>query len=262
MNKRIFLIIITCVTIACIIIGSVVNLRFTVPSFSSVGRTVSKAVKKSLDSARNLDNDDYDFDEDIDIDIDDSVPGTHTFTNPLQEFDSIAIDANIMGVSVERGNRFEITGSYSKEALKPSFSVSGGTLKITQPKYRTKLVSNNNCKIVITIPYGNPLESVDINVDVGAVALKGIDLEDAQVVTDVGAVAVENVEFRELSVKSDVGAVAVELTQSVDEYNIDVRSDVGAIQINGAKVRRKYSKTGSTNKRINIKTDVGGIEIK
>ncbi len=262
MNKRIFLIIITCATIACIIIGSVVHLHFTVPSFSSVGRTVSKAVKKSLDSARNLDNDDYDFDEDIDIDIDDSVPGIQTFTNALQEFDSIAIDANIMGVSVERGNRFEISGSYSKEALKPSFSVSGGTLKITQPKYRTKLVSNNSCKIVITIPYGNPLESVDINVDVGAVALKGIDLEDAQVVTDVGAVAVENVEFRELSVKSDVGAVAVELTQSVDEYNIDVRSDVGAIQINGAKVRRKYSKTGSTNKRINIKTDVGGIEIK
>ena len=262
MNKRIFLIIITCITIVCIIIGAAIHLRFTVPSFTSVGRTVSRAVRKSLDSARNLDDDDYDFDEDIDIGINDSVPGTHTFTNPLQEFDSIAIDANIMGVSVERGNRFEISGSYSKEALKPSFSVSGGTLKITQPKYRTKLVSNNNCKIVITIPYGKPLESVDINVDVGAVALKGIDLEDAQIITDVGAVAIENVEFRELDVKSDVGAVSVELTHSVSEYNIDARSDIGAIQINNSNVKRKYNSTGSTNKRITVKTDVGGIEIK
>jgi hypothetical protein len=249
MNKRIFLIIISCVTIACIIIGACIHLRFSWPAFSSVRRSVSKAVEKSFEGVD--DYDDYDF-----------VPETRTFETDLQVFDSIKIDANVMGVSVERGNRFGISGTYAREALKPSFSVSGATLKITQPHNKIKLVTNGNCKIVITIPYGINLESVDINVDVGAVALKGIDLEDAQINTDVGAIAVENVEFRELRANSDVGAVSVELAQPISEYNIDAKSDVGAIQVNGSNAKRKYSQTGSTNKRIKIKTDVGGIDIK
>ena len=167
-----------------------------------------------------------------------------------------------MGVSVQRGNRFEISGSYSKEPLKPSFSISGGTLRINQPKYRTKLVTNGNCKIVITVPFGTQLDSANIDIDVGAVELDGIDVEDVQINTDVGAISIENVEFRELKANSDVGAVSVELTQAVSEYNMDIKSDVGAIEVNGTSRKRKYSQDGSTNKRIRIKTDVGGIAIK
>lgn len=252
MNKKIFLIILSCITIACIIAGACINLRFAAPAFSSVRKSLSKVVKNRFNSSEA-----YDFDEDIEYE-----PETRTFTSSLQSFESLEIDANIMGVSIERGNRFEISGNYSKEVLKPNFSISGGTLKVSQQKYRAKLVSNANCKIKITVPYGTTLESADINIDVGAVALKGIDLEDIQVNTDVGAIAVENVEFRELIAHSDVGAVSVELTQPVSEYNIDAKSDVGAIQVNGSNAKRKYNQSGTTNKRVSVKTDVGGIEIK
>ncbi len=252
MNKKTFLIIISCVTIVCIVVGACIHLRFAVPTFSSVRRSISRAVEESFDSIEDADEyGEYDF-----------LPETHNFSSPIQEFDSIVIDAKVMGITVERANRFEISGTYAKEALKPSFSVSGGTLKITQPNNKVKLVTNGNCKIVITVPYGTKLDSADINVDVGAVALKGIDVEDAQINTDVGAIAIENVEFREIRANSDVGAVSVELAQPISEYNIDAKSDVGAIQVNGSNAKRKYSQTGSTNKRIKIKTDVGGIDIK
>ena len=248
MNKRIFLIIISSVTIACIIIGAFIHMRFSMPVFSSVRRSVSKAVERSLDTVDEYD--DYDF-----------TPETRNFTNSLEVFDSITVNGRVMGISIERGNRFEISDTYTREALKPSFSVSGATLKITQPGYKSKLVTNGNCKIVITVPYGITLDSIEINVDVGAVALKGIDLEEADINTDVGAIAVENVEFDEIKANSDVGAVSIELVRPISEYNIDAKSDVGAIQVNGANAKRKYSQTGSTSKTVKIRTDVGGIDI-
>ena len=46
MNKRIFLIIISCVTIVCIVVGACIHLRFAVPTFSSVRRSISRAVEE------------------------------------------------------------------------------------------------------------------------------------------------------------------------------------------------------------------------
>ena len=264
MNKRTFMIIISCVTIFCIIAGAFINLRHVGPSVSKVGRSVSRSVRNSIKNARNNDYD-YDFDDDFDMDLElddlDSDPGAKKFTNTLESFEEVSINAKVMGVTIERGNRFEVSGSYTKAALKPNISVSGGTLKISQPDYKYKMVTNGNCKIAITVPFGTQLESINANIDVGAIELKGIDVEDIDLNTDVGAIAVNNVEFNELKANSDVGAVALELTKPLSEYNIDARSDVGAIQVDGASVKRKYNRQGSTNKRIKIKTDVGGIDI-
>lgn len=264
MNKKTFIIIISCVTIACIIAGAYINLGHVGRTVSSVGRSVSRSVRKSIKDAKNGEYDyDYDFDDDYDFDIDgdDAVIGTKTFENALEAFEAVNIDAKVMGVSIERGNRFEISGSYTRAALKPGFKVSGGTLRITQPEYKRKLVTNGNCKIVITVPFGTKLETINANIDVGAIELNGIDAEEIEINTDVGAIALSNVEFQWLKANSDVGAVSVHLTQPINEYTIDAKSDVGGIQVDGASIKRKYYRQGSTDKRIKIKTDVGGIEI-
>ncbi len=262
MNKKIFMIIITSITIVCIIAGTFYHFRYTMSDVAKVGKSISKSIKRGFDSESDWDFD-KDYDEDFDAASSDSIlPSKHTFTNPLPDFDTVSISGNVMGISIKRGNRFEISGSYNKEPLKPSFSVSGGTLRVSQPDYKKKLVTNGNCKIEIIIPFGTTLDFVDIDVDVGAVSVEGIDITRATIDTDVGAIAFKNVEFSGLTANSDVGAVSLELLHPVSEYNIEVKSDVGGIQINNANVRRKYSQAGSSNKKITIKTDVGGIEIK
>lgn len=263
MNKKTFLIIISCVTLVCILAGCFIHFRYSVRTMNSFGRSVSKAVRNGIRGVRNGDYE-YDFDDDfdIDIDVDEQEPGAKNFSNTLQSFDSIKINTYVMGVSIERGSRFEISGSYRRDALKPAFNISGGTLNISQPSYRHKLVSSGNCKVVITIPFGVKLENVDINIDVGAVEIKGIDMDEASINTDVGAIAINNVVFNELKANSDVGAVSIELVDPINSYDIDARSDVGAIQVNNASVKRKYVQKGTSEKKIKIKTDVGGIEIK
>ena len=268
MKKNTFLIIITCVTVFCILLGAYIHLSYQKPLIKSTGKTISRALREGFRSVKNDIRDDFDddfdedFDEDFNIDSDGSDTGTQKFSSALEKFDTIEINAQVMGVTVERGNRFEISGSYTRSALKPNFSVSGGTLVISQPKYRNRFTSNGNCKITIIVPFGTQMDSINANVDVGAVKLNGIDVQDIDIKTDVGAIAVSNVEFRELKANSDVGAVSVEVTQPLSEYNIDIKSDVGGIQVNNQNCKRKYSATGSTNKRIKISTDVGGIDIK
>lgn len=274
MKKNTFLIIITCVTVVCILAGAYIHLCYQKPLIRSTGKTISRALRNGFRSVRNDIRDDFDqdfdddFDEDfdndfdVDIDSDSSDSNAQKFSSQLEIFDSIQIDANVMGVSIKRGNSYEISGSYVRNAFKPNYSVSGATLRITQPKYKNRLVPNGNCKIVITLPFGIQLDSINANVDVGAVELNGIDVLDIDIKTDVGAIAVNNVEFRELKADSDVGAVSVEVTQPLNEYNIDVKSDVGGIQVNNQNCKRKYSATGTTNKRIKVRTDVGGIDIK
>lgn len=265
MNRKLFLIIISSVTVLCIILGACIHLGHAWSgSVKSVGKSVSKAVRQGIKVTRSYDfHIDDDEDElDIDIDDEDAESGTKNFSNTLSQFDSVEIDANVMGVKIERGNSFEISGSYTKTHLKPNVNITGGTLRISQPDYRRNRVTNGNCKIVITVPFGTRMDSFNAGIDVGAVSLKGIDIEDIQIKTDVGAIAVENVKFNELNATSDVGAVSVELTDSVNEYNIDIKSDVGGIQVDNRNVKRKYSQSGSTNKKIKIRTDVGGIEVK
>ena len=261
MKKNIFLIIITCVTVFCILLGSFIHLSYQKPLIRSTGKTISRAIRDGLRGVKNDIRDDFDNDYDEDLDEDfgeafdedfdgDSDTGTQKFSSQLEIFDTIEIDGKVMGVTIERGNRYEISGSYVRNALKPNYSVSGGTLRITQPKYRNKLVPNGNCKIVIVVPFGIQMDSIDINVDVGAVELKGIDVLDITVKTDVGAIAVSNVEFRDLKADSDVGAISVEVTKPLSEYNVDIKSDVGGIQVNNQNCKRKYSASGTTNKRI------------
>ena len=101
MNKRTFMIIISCVTILCIIAGAYINLRHAGPSISKIGRNVSRSVRNSI---KNANDGDYDFDDDFDFDIDiddnDSASGGKTFSNSLESFDTVSVNAKVMGITV------------------------------------------------------------------------------------------------------------------------------------------------------------------
>ena len=264
MKKNTFLIILTCITVACIIIGSGVHLGFNTRPIRRAGRTFSRVFRLGIDA---FENDDYGS-GDFEIDFDDDIEETdgkfsHTESKELNKFDSIRIEGNVMAVTIGQGKGYSATVWYSSRKLVPSYEISGGRLTINQPYYSRKLTTNGKCRVDITVPAGVELDSVTLNVDVGAVEIKDVAIKDAEIKTDVGAVSVEEVDFEELSINTDVGAVMVELNNPVSEYNIDVKSDVGEVVVDGKKAKRhKYRGDGTTRKRIKINADVGGIEIK
>lgn len=288
MKKNIFLIILTLVTVFCIIFGSFIHLGYTGKTVRGVGNTVSRAVHRGIrsfwrgdpadepifedDENYDYDYDDYDdyddyndyddYDNDFtETDNDDFWKGKNFISTPVKDFDSIRIDGKVVAVSVERGNSFTVDVAYTKESLRPEYKVTGETLVVSQPYHKARKAVNGQCKIIIKVPFGTKLEDVDINVNVGAIQIQDIDTEDVVINTDVGAITIDNVVFKKLKATSDVGAINVNLVDSLSVYGINAKTDLGGIQVGGKSARRKYVQNGTSDKTIKISTDIGGIEI-
>ena len=255
MKKNIFLIIITVITVMCIIIGTSHHLGLSRKGFSSV----SQSIKRGLRSGRlPFDSDEEELE---DFDFDNEDPKSFDAEN-IREFSELDVNIRVGSLTIERGNKWEIKSKYSYSFLKPVYTLKNGKLSITQPGYKKQHLNNKKCNIVITVPFGTKLDKLSIKLDVGAVELSGFDIIKGSIDTDVGAIAVNNVNFDELDLDSDVGAVSIELLEPAENYDVNINSDLGAIVVNGKNVRHRYVKKGSNNKRLRINTDVGGIEVK
>lgn len=262
MKRTTYLIIIAAVTIFCIIFGAFINLRYAGRGWKSARKAIRNSFKyeydyDDYDDDTDLDFDDYDLDDDDDFEDNTTAFDSET----LEKFDTISIEGSVLAVEISRGNSYSIGSRYTSNRLKPEFSLKNGRLYIVQHAGKRKMVGNHKCNIKITVPYGVTIDKLDIDLNVGAVQLSGFDVKSASIHTDVGAISVEQLDFDDMYIKSDVGAVAIELLQDSNAYQINANSDLGGITIDGNAVKRRYSQKGTNNKRLRIKTNVGGIEI-
>ena len=251
MKKTVFLIIITAITVLCILLGAFRHLHISDKPSKKFGSSIGRSIHNATSFA-----DDF-FD-----DLDDDAEWSYNDSDNLEKFDSIKIDGHVMGIEIKYGSTYSINTKYIHDWMKPAHKVSDGVLKISQPGFRRKRVANGNCKVSITIPQGIKLDSLHINVDVGGVTIDDLQIEDGVISTDVGGIDLDNVEFETFKITSDVGGVSVNLASPISEYTLDVRSDIGGISVTGASAKRSYSQYGTTDKYLKVKTDVGGIEIK
>lgn len=264
MKKNIFLIILAVVTIFCIVFGTFHHLGFSRKGYSSVASSIRNSLRHGRLNFHFDDLDDDDFDDNDDLeDFDFESEDSKNFdTETIGEFSELDVNLRVGGIKIERGNKWEIKANYSKEYLKPSYTLKNRRLSISQPGYKNKNVGNNKCNIVITVPFGTELDKLSMSIDVGAVELSGFDIKKGSIDTDVGAIEIKNVGFEDLDLDSDVGAISIELVEPLETYNITVNSDLGGIVVDEKNVRRHYSQKGTSNKKLRIDTDVGGIEIK
>lgn len=259
MKKNIFLIILTLVTVLCIIVGASRHLGLPRKSFSSV----ASSIRRGLRSGKfNFHIDSYDDDDEAtDFDFDDEDPKSFD-SETISEFTELDVNLRVAGLTIERGNKWQIESKYAYSFLKPEYSLKNGKLTITQPYYKNKNLTNKSCKVVITVPFGTELSKVSIKMDVGAVELNGFDIKKGSIDTDVGAISISSVDFEDLDLDSDVGAVSIELVEPIEEYSININSDLGGIVVDGRNEKRRYSQKGSKDKQLRINTDVGGVEVK
>ena len=140
MKRNVYLILITVITILCIIAGTGYHLvRFGLsvaeglPSFSEFIEAIS----------------DWDDDGDDSDDNDDSDNGISTSVDASQKnldaFSSINADLNVVDLTIQRGNTFSITCKASKK-LTPEYKVENNCLTITQyAKAHNALGRNKKC---------------------------------------------------------------------------------------------------------------------
>ena len=168
-----------------------------------------------------------------------------------------------MELVIEEGPAFKVEGPYNRDYLKPEVSLNNGLLKVIQKgKKRNMNAGSHRCRMVITIPSGNVLDSVFINTNVGDVKLRELETKSIDINVNVGEIDVRRVAFESIGCESNVGEITINPLDRLDDYSITASTDVGEVRVDGRSYKRSYNQKGSGSKKIKVEANVGEINIR
>lgn len=279
MKKNVYLIILTLITIICIVGGTCYHL---------VGWGVSFLSHLPFAS----------FYSDSD-DTESSGTTLSTDTVSLPSFNTVKIDSKVMNLSIEKGDDYSIQCD-STEKLNPKYEIKDNTLIVSQ-KQKIKIhnfMNTQKCSVHITIPEDTTLElinvdgapgdinlsnldvttlkidnsvgdvkmddcktdSIDIDTSTGDVKLNGCEANEINVDTSVGDTVIKDNIFEKLYVDGSVGDVKVSSPKDLSDYAYDLDTSIGDVSINGVSHKREYQQKGTAGK-ITVDNSTGDISI-
>lgn len=236
-NKKsgitLYLIIITIITAICIIVG-VFGRTFHMKGKTPLGKVFTKAGPSVSEEMK------------------------------TEAFDTVNIELDLGEIVFEEGDDYFVSYAFP-EKIKPIIKVSGGALTITQQEGNIlNLEDFSDCKLVVTVPAGTELNSIDISTDMGDIDVNKIFAQSVTVSSDMGEIDFQECDFVTLSADSDMGDIKMEdstltsadVESSMGEVkmvavtcdNLTVSVDMGDIELEG-----EFN-------HVNAKTDLGEVE--
>lgn len=279
MKKNVYLIILTIVTVICIIGGTCYHL---------VGWGVSFLSHLPFAS----------FYSDSD-DTESSGTTLSTDTVSLPSFNTVKIDSKVMNLSIEKGDDYSIQCD-TTEKLNPKYEIKDNTLIVSQ-KQKIKVhnfMKNPKCSVHITIPEDTTLELINIDGATGDISLSNLDVTTLKIDNSVGDVKMDNCKiasigidtstgdvklndceaneidvdtsvgdtvikdniFEKLYVDGSVGDVKVSSSKDLSDYAYDLDTSIGDVSINGVSHKKEYQQKGTAGK-ITVDNSTGDISI-
>ena len=267
MKKTVYLAIIGVVTAICVIVGLIVH-GYDMYSFQRK-TIVEENLNVSEENAQNLDS-----------------------------FQRMDVDVKVMDLTIRSGNAYSVSVK-SVEKLMPDITVSNGTLAIRQnnvPKSYHK--DSRNCKVILTIPSGEVLESaelsnsvgdilwneiscdtlkgefnvgdieirrakipnLDVTVDVGEISIENCELDTAVCESNVGDVDIERCVFNSMEISDNTGDVEVHSSVDLSGYQMELSTNVGEVEVNDRYYKKSYNQNGA-NGKLTLETNVGDVDV-
>ncbi len=232
MKKNIYLIIITIITVVCIIAGSLYHIGgFALGLFNNL-------IPRSDKSLGNV------CTEELSVD----------------EFSNLVFDTTISNINVKTGDSYTVSYKCNKR-LVPKIRSTGDTLTISQSKganYRR----NTTSEITVTIPEGTALNKLSLDTGVGDLYVTDCSFATCDVDGGTGNLSFENCAFDEMDIDGGTGNITVTSSQSLDGYMMDLDSGTGDITINGNDYDDEYEVNEHAKKHLVIDSGLGDIEVK
>lgn len=229
MKKNIYLIIITIITVVCIIAGSLYHIGgFALDLFDNLIPHSDK-----------------------------SLGNVCTKELSVDEFSNLVFDTTISNINVKTGDSYMVSYKCNKR-LVPKIKSSGDTLTISQSKgsnYRR----NTTSEITVTIPEGASLNKLSFDTGVGEVSLDALTAADAEFDTGVGDLYVTGCSFATCDVDGGTGDLSFE-NCAFDKMDID--GGTGDITINGNDYDDEYEVNEHAKKHLVIDSGLGDIVVR
>lgn len=243
-GKTVYKIILTIVTVACIITGVVLHVGNW---FSGISTKHWKGVNwGSVDLGEYID-----------------------YSTDVNSFSSLNVNVDIGDITIEEGDTFSITYRYPKN-YSPEFSVSNNKLTLTQktPNTINLGVSTdwNNVYVTVTIPSGTKLDVVDLDTSLGDVKLNGYEGKSLDITDSLGDIEVKNCSFNNVEVNDSLGNVTL---NNVKADEITTKLSMGDMKFENVTVSGKTSCDSSMgdirftgeSKELNFDDSMGDIKV-
>lgn len=232
MKKNIYLIIITIITVVCIIAGSLYHIGgFALDLFDNL-------IPRSDKSLGNV------CTEELSVD----------------EFSNLVFDTTISNINVKTGDSYMISYKCNKR-LVPKIKSFGDTLTISQSN-RANYKRNTTSEITVTIPEGAALNKLSLDTGVGDLYVTDCSFATCDVDGGTGNLSFENCAFDEMDIDGGTGNITVTSSQSLDGYMMDLDSGTGDITINGNDYNDEYEVNEHAKKHLVIDSGLGDIVVK
>ena len=290
MKRNVYLIILTIITILCIIAGTCYHLvRFGI---SIAGGLPS--IQTFMDAVT-------DWNDDDSSDNTESASSTKTVSSSqnLDAFTSIQADMNVMDLKVVSGDSYSIQYKASKKFV-PEFEVKNNCLTIKQTQNVSFSTATRNAKCTVTVTVADSLDSVKIQSDVGDITLSDqtnttfslyadagdIDLENCafgkstvetdagdfdlknctftalSLYADAGDIDLENCTFTNMDISTDAGDIDIDSKEDLSGYRIALDTSYGDVTVNHKKQRHSYSHDGNlSGHTLTVSTYAGDIDL-
>lgn len=224
-----------------------------------------------------------------------------TYSEDLDSFNTINIDASVMDITIEIGDNYHLTYD-CVSFLAPEINVKNDTLTLTQPSVPRFGGSNNRCEMTLTIPSGAVLNNATIEADVGNITITDIsmgyielqadvgeislnscdfnnsdieadignlkinscNLGKAEINADMGNINMTSCDFTDIEVSNDMGNISLSTDMDLSGYSMDIATELGNLTINGENHKRHYNQSAADSPdtyRLIIENEAGNIDV-
>ena len=199
-----------------------------------------------------------------DADKDDFMEERGEFSDEitLESASEINIEVQIMDIRIEKGEENKLSYDCNRKTLTPIVNVKDGKIDVAQEKPSFKFnTGNSKCKLILTVTSEDMIKDLTIKGDICQVVVENLNIENLELHNDVGNIFMKDVGFEDATIDSDVGNIELENVKDLDNMSVRISSDIGNIRYLGKRHARKYRQDADSNKKLNITTDVGNIEV-
>lgn len=190
----------------------------------------------------------------------------------------IKLDMDIADVVIEKGDENSVSFS-SNRPDNPKYEFKDGVLSIVASENIKVTPFNKNASDVV-IKVKNDVENIDIQLDVGSLAIKNIavknynslvnmgdiqindcKIENITVKGDLGDIDIDDVDFLTGEVKSSAGDVNIKLPFEEKEYSLDAKVNFGEVTVGGHEAGNQYQ-TFDGMRTLKVTLDMGDLDIR
>lgn len=178
---------------------------------------------------------------------------------------SVEADLDCGDLWIQEGDAFSLSLDWNLSNYSMSYQVEGGTLKVMDESWGRGGANDFNisCKMLLTIPAGTALESLELSTNLGDIEVNAaITAEKVDLSTALGDITCRDLNAKELEVESELGDVTLTIPPQCEDLSYSLSTDLGEVFVNGQQQKNTTELRPSDEKYVvEAKTSLGNISL-